>query len=278
MPHDIIALIPVYNDVDCVKRLHSKLLEMGIYSIWGDGKFPLFESINDSSLSTDGTREYLQDAFKVLLLDYPDITLPDKLTQMLHIAGRMGYKYAITFGADEIPEGNFEELVKTIDQFSNDEPMVFNLPFITTDEYVYSLPNVERVFKFPDRISVRGAHYLFYRDDETEAIRSSMLMFTSIKVHHDHTIRPKDRDKKMTDYQIKRIGEEKKHVLAEHYKLPVKPNYETLNKLYPNNEILEEENQSGKKIFKVIGTKDTGPLLSSWKRTFDKKNMIILEY
>lgn len=280
MSHDIIAIIPVYNDVHCVKRLSGILVDMGISSIWGDGKFPLFKSIGNSSISTDGTREIIKSTHNAVLMDYPDMTLPDKLTTMLKMAGDMGYKYAVFFGADEIPSGDFEALTIRLDKATEDIPLVLCLPFKTKDEHVYSLDYVERIFKYPSRISARGAHYMFFRDDDTVALRCPPFVYNEVIISHDHTIRNSVRDKMMTDYQIQRIGQEKAELQAELIGITTEVNYVNLKKIYPEFAIDEDITDSGRKVFYIRNREgfriDPSKLIHNWKRQRHSDGLIVI--
>jgi hypothetical protein len=280
MSDNILAIIPVYNDLAGATRLYQILSDNNIYSIWGDGKFPLYEDNNKSSLSNDGTREYLQDAQKTLLLDMPDFTLPAKLTSMLHMAGEMGYRYAILFGADEYPEGDFDALERTLDNLHTKEPTVHCLPFETDDKNVYSLDHVERVFELPSRISVKKVHYMFFKDDETKAMRCSPITYNEVKIIHDHTIRPQERDDKMTAYQIHEKGQEKAELQAEMLGITTEVTYDNLKVIYPQFEIDEEITPQGKTVFYIRDKKgfrvDSSKLIHNWKRQRQPGGLVVV--
>lgn len=262
MRNDIVAIIQTYNDFQGVKRLHSKLKKYGISSIWGDGRFPDFEKINDSDLSSDGTRDYLLAQNDTKVMYYPKMYEYDKLTKLLHTAGNMAYKYAILFGCDEYPIGDFDELIKNLKH--EDKPNVCRLKLTKEsekDNNTHPADYVERVFVYPQRISVKTTHWSYYTDDGSKAIISDKKIIEGIIVHHNQSIRPKEREGLMSEYQVKQFTNERSGFFAKALGIDSKPSMKGLEILFPDNEIIEHERH-----FSIKGKVEAKRLLFSWLR------------
>jgi len=272
---DIVAIAQTYNDFEGVKRLHSKLKEKGIFSIWGDGRYPDFEKINNSDLSSDETRDYLLAQDDIKLMYYPNMLEYDKLTKLLHTAGKMGFKYAILFGCDEYPIGDFKELVNNLNKLE-DKPAVHRLKFTKKgkkDRQTHPFNYVERVFRYPGRISVKITHWRYHIDGKTELNVSDKKRIKGITIHHDQTIRPKEREYKMSEYQVKQFGNERSGFFAEAFGIDSNPTMRGLKKLFPNNEIIEHE-----KHFSIKGETNAKRLLFSWLRWRDFEELCVKKF
>ena len=256
----LVAIIQVYNDIDGVKRLHSELSKHGIKSIWGDGRFCDFQKVNDSDLSTDGTREYIQAQNNTVLLDLGDMLEYDKLTSILHHAGSMGYEYALLLSCDEVPKGSFpdlEEYLRTLP----DTPAVLRLKFDANEWKTHPDKFVERLFHYPARISCKLTHWCYHIDDHKDVYLSDIKPVEGVSIYHDNTIRPRKRELQMAEYQCKQIKNERGDHLAKRLGISSKVDLKSLKKLYPNHEIRTEKDG----YYTVLGKVDIKKLLFTWK-------------
>lgn len=280
MAHDIIAIIPVYNDIDGFKRLYDNLHNRGINMIVGDGRFPLFETIDSNDNSTDGLDKFCYGKSDIILQEYGLMTLPEKLSSMMKLAGEIGYKYTILFGADEIPHGDFEMLVDMLDN-KEEKPDLYRVKFSTGDPNTHSANFVERVVRYPHRVSVRNSHYMYFREGEDTPIISDEITIPGVSIIHDKTIRDNIRDNMMTTYQTKRIGQEKGSMHAYYKGVDDKPTLLSLQKLYPGHEISEDISAQGKKVFKILDRTGfrTQPsrLVSNWVRMRERDGLVVVE-
>jgi len=218
----LVAIIQVYNDIDGVKRLHKELSKHGIKSIWGDGRFCDFQRINDSDLSTDGTREFIQDQNDTVLLDLGDMLEYDKLTLILQHAGYLGYEYALLLSCDEIPKGSFRDLEGYLRTLP-DTPNVYRLVYDATEWNTHTDKFVERLFHYPGRISCKLTHWCYHIDDSKDVYLSDKKPVKGVSIYHDNSIRPRKRELQMTEYQMHQIKNERGDHFAKRLGISPKP-------------------------------------------------------
>lgn len=264
------AIIQVYNDLDGVKRLHKELSKQGIHSIWGDGRFPDFEQINGSDLSTDGTREFLKVQNNTVLLDLPDSYEYDKLTNLLHHAGYLGYEYALLLSCDEIPRGSFKELEDNLRSLPA-EPAVLRLDYEANENHTHKDNFVERLFHYPSRISCKLTHWSYHIDDSKDVYLSDKKAIGGIIVYHDNSIRPRKRELQMSEYQCKQVKNERGDHFAKRLGISPKVDLKSLKKLYPKHRIRKEKEG----YYTVLGKVDTRPLLFTWKRISTSDGLLV---
>lgn len=263
MNNSICPIILFYNDLEGIRRLHTKLKEHKICSIWADGRFHDFKKIRNSDNSTDGSLEYLDKQLDCIVLRCEPLLEYEKLTRLLHLTGDIGYKYAILLSCDELPVGSFDELVKNLDNW-RDEPQLYRLNFTTEtkkDIHTHSENFVERVFRYPNRFNVNITHWSYYIDDNKKVTLSPKKAIKGITIHHDLAIRNKDREEMMTEYQkIQKVNEHENYYIRKQG-LESTPTLEGLTKLFPDCKIGEKG-----RYFIIQGEMDTTKLPVKWFR------------
>jgi len=202
-------IIPFYNDFKALQRLLLHIKITNIPLILCDGRFHQFKKINDSDLSTDGSR-FLVHGFKnTKLIDSGACSIEEKLNSLFHEVAKNGHSHALLLGCDEYPIGDLNLLQKNLEKFKQTEPMLIRVPFIEHKERMEK-PNyfIERIFYMPDQIKARGSFWKFYsKADETKGIQKPMQSHPScvlgITIHHDNKIREKERNDLMNEYQMR---------------------------------------------------------------------------
>lgn len=258
------CIIPFYQDVDAGYELLDTLDIMRCPSIWADGPFTEYHELHGGPVqSDDGLRELIEQSKNTTLLDCGVGYVQDKWNSMLSEAGRQGYEYAFLFGCDELPSGDFEESVNNIP--SSPRPMIFR---IWMDEkgnnegerfQDYS-GSKERVFFRPGDIEARELHWAFFDRTikDSYPIVSDKQHVEGVSFIHDNTRRPKDRDRKMQEYQKKRVPQEYKksidviNQVHNHNHI----NIQLLKDRYPGCDIDESRRYDGTQQFKIYGSSE----------------------
>ena len=210
----LVAIVPFYNDFKALQRLLMHLSSMGMPSILCDGRFHNFQKINDSDISTDGSRFLVQGYKNTTLLNCGPCHVDEKLNVLFHEAAKQGYSHCILLGSDEDIEGDIELLKKELDQISKDEPVLIRIPFEEKNPKLDKPPSfIERIFYMPGLIRAKGTFQSFYSaSDQAKTIstpmKSNPVGINAITIQHDSTIRTKERNELMKNYQ-KLIKEKK---------------------------------------------------------------------
>lgn len=199
----ICAVTSFYQDFEGGKRLYEHLHKHGIYSIWQDGRFPNFKQINNSDLSTDDLREFLESKEDALLLKEGEGLhwLHEKLTNLFHKAGELGYEYVILLGSDEYLEGDFQFLLDNLRMYEVGEPCYYRLDIDETNpkDRTNKDQGIERIFYKPECFTVDRTHWCYFIDGKRAT--SYPQIIKGIKIIHDDHIRTKERNRLMDDYQ-----------------------------------------------------------------------------
>ena len=259
-----------------IKRLHAKLKEHKIRSIWADGRFLEFQQINQSDNSTDGSIEYLNEQPDTFVYEYGLCREYDKISFLMNLAGDVGYKYVIMFGCDEYPEGDFRQLLSNLSKLK-DEPAVYRVPFKvhendTTNKPLSKNNQVERIFIHPNRIKVKNTHWSFFIDDSDKPNRSSEESVKGITIVHDQSIRDKDRDKMMTEYQKKQYMDERQNYYIHDKGLDPKPTIQGLVRLFPLCKVIDR-----KRYFLIKGNYNITKLPLKWIRTRIPEGLCVMK-
>ena len=187
---------------------------MGIPSILSDGRFHNFQKIDESDFSTDGSRFLVQSFKNITLINCGPCYVDEKLNVLFHEAAKQGYNHAILLGSDEDIEGDIELLKKELEKFSEKEPLLISVPFEEKNPKLDKPPKfIERIFYMPGLIRAKGTYQSFYSAaDQAKGISNPMnsnpVSIDAITIHHDSTIRTKERNELMKNYQ-KLIKEKK---------------------------------------------------------------------
>lgn len=266
MNNSICAVISFYNDLEGIKRLHAKLKQHKIHSIWADGRFHDFKQINQLDNSTDGSSEYLKEQKDVFVYEYGLCYEYDKLSFLINLAGDTGYDYVIMFGCDEYPEGDFKELIKNLDKLYDGKPAVYRVHFKIHENDATNKPlsknnQVERIFIHPNRIKIKNTHWSFFIDNSDKPNRSSEESVKGITIVHDQSIRDKDRDDMMNQYQEKQRLDERENYYIHSQGLESTPTLEGLHKLFPNCRGIDKG-----RYFIIQGKIDATKLPLKWTR------------
>jgi len=207
----IVAIIPFYNDFKALQRLLLSISSMNIPSIFCDGRFHDFKKINDSDFSTDGSRFLTLGFKKTKLIDCGPCYIEEKINKLFHEASKLGYSHTLLIGCDEYLKGDLKLLQQNLKNFDQKEPMIIRMPFqehSTNEKLNRKDLFIERIFFMPGLIRARGSHRLFYSaidqaKGKKQSMQSSPSTISSVTLHHDNTIRTKDRNELMLEYQNK---------------------------------------------------------------------------
>jgi len=240
----IVAIIQFYNDLDGMKRLYDSLHEYGIDSIWVDGRFKVFTKINNSDQSTDGSREFIKSKPDATLCTLPVMFEYDSKSILLEKA--RDYDYAIQFGCDEYPVGDFDELVRNLDEISDGSPAVYRVNAVidkadTTGRLLTKNGKTEKIFCKPHRIKCHNTHWSHFIDSSDAPYRSLEKAVGGITIHHDQSIRESSREELMDKYQKIQYFDERQKYYIHKNKIKKKPSMEGLNILFPFAKIIEND-------------------------------------
>jgi len=203
----IVAIIPFYNDFKALQRLLMNLSSMGMPSILCDGRFHNFQKIDESDFSTDGSRFLVQGFKDAILINCGPCYVDEKINALLDEAEKQGYSHSILLGSDENIEGSIKLLKKELEKISGIEPLLISLPFEEKNPKLDKPPKfIERVFFMPGQIRAKGNYQSFYSVvDQANGIsppmKSNPVSINAITIHHDSTIRTKERNELMKNYQ-----------------------------------------------------------------------------
>lgn len=210
----IVVLVPFYNEFKALQRLLLHLSKMNLSSILCDGRFHNFQKVDESDFSTDGSRFLVQGFKNTNLIDCGPCYVDEKFNMLFHEAAKQGYTHCILLGSDEDIEGDIELLKKELVQISNDEPLLISVPFDEKNPKLDKPPSsIERIFFMPGLIRANGNYQSFYSAADqakgvSDPMKSNLVNINSITIHHDSTIRTKERNELMKNYQ-KLIKEKK---------------------------------------------------------------------
>jgi hypothetical protein len=211
------ATVGFYQDGIAGKRLLKNLTDLGIPSIWGDGRVYGFTAIDSSNFSTDGFREVIQNTPNATLIDI-GLQFPGQGTQKLfHTAAKMGYNYVINLGCDEYLEGDVDLFIENLGRIPLKEPTRMKIPIVEHNpEHNNNAKHVQsRVVYMPQYVEIKNIHWIyyhnFYGDDRPVimGVEKNDPLVLGLTLHHDDTIRPDWRNTVMDIFQKEQVKRER---------------------------------------------------------------------
>lgn len=204
---NLVAIVPFYNDFKALQRLLMNLNSIKLPAILCDGRFHNFEKINDSDLSTDGSRFLIHGFKNTTLIELSSCYVDEKINKLFHEAARQNYSHGMLLGCDEYPEGDFDIIQKNLQTLDQTDPRIFRVPFHEHKSKLDRPPDyIERIFQMPGLIRAKGTYNTFFSAaDQAKGIltpmKSHSQVISGITIHHDNSIRDKKRNELMKDYQ-----------------------------------------------------------------------------
>ncbi len=184
-----------------------------------DGRVEGFPQINNSDVSTDGLYEEALRFSNVKIVSKGLTKVGESTTNLMKLAGEMGYKYTLLVSCDEYVEGDSDLLVSNLNHIPLKEPSRIVVPFVEHNMKDNWNNNggkfvAERIVYLPIHVYIKSVHWLYYhRYHGAEVLmdkRTPLAM--GITVHHDDTIREGWRNKMMDDFQVKQREYEQKKI------------------------------------------------------------------
>lgn len=210
MTRGFVALVNFYQDRKGGSRLLRNLDSMEIPSIWFDGAVETFPLINNCESSTDGLPKEILSYKRTHLISGDKGTIARGRTRMLKMAATLGYEFALIIDCDEYLEGDVDLFESNLLRMVGIEPRVYSVPFIEHNPNP-KLPStradiVERIVYKPQFVSVQKAHYGFFHSlyGTDVAIDPKTPVVFGLTIHQDDTVRDKERNEMMDEYQQKR--------------------------------------------------------------------------
>jgi hypothetical protein len=215
-PSDIIVYIPVYNDNEALTRNLSKLERLGLKALVVDGRFKDFPQIKGSDYS-GMTTKMLVDGRGHHFYALEPKREEEKLNYAMRIAHKLGYKVFMYIGADAYLEGDINEfLINLTRQY---ERFVVGATMLQI-EAVETQPDAKwnntssrqpRILLNYNEMEARHLHWTMFEKgapDDTP-LAGQQIIVEGLKIIHDNTIRPKERDDMMTKYQDTNVPRER---------------------------------------------------------------------
>lgn len=201
---DLITYIPVYNDLNALKRavqsvrrtLKSKILVVG-------GRFVNFPQVNGSDYSTDGTIEWCLEQPDIEFQKLEPCNCEDKWNFARDIARAQNYKWMFVLESDGYLEGELtEEYLKEMDHFlENPTPIQVKFVNIHTTPPDQQLGDRQtRLFYQVGELEVKHRHWWYFNRWTDERIKP-LGFIDKIVLYHDSSIRDPEWEKKMLEYQ-----------------------------------------------------------------------------
>jgi hypothetical protein len=174
-----------------------------------DGRFTDFPQINGSDLSTDGTKE-LTEKTGNYYMPFEECLEQDKYTAGLKFGYSKGYKYMMWLASDEYIEGDMDRYISLLDNADITKPLILRVPYKEHNihsKYAHDWKEQPRTHVNYKDMSYRNVHWHAYNGDQRIVATGRIA---GITIHHDDTIRPKERDLLMDDYADILVEKEKK--------------------------------------------------------------------
>lgn len=191
-----------YNDVHAMKRHLDSTLALGLFTIVVDGKYRGFEG--DVYYSTDGMIDLVKSYSNTLYICDESLDLEElKNNAGFSKAHELGYEYVILLGADEYLEGDVDTMLLYVDTLRKyfPEQHLFNINVVEhnlNDIWNRTLTHMARLFHDPVNFEGKYTHWMrFYKGEKV----SGVYIVDGITMHHDDSIRPKDRNEQMLRFQ-----------------------------------------------------------------------------
>lgn len=213
----VCVLVGFFQDGVAGKRLAKNLQDLGIDSIWIDGRVEGFMAIDNSNLSTDGFKETLRNYSHVKHVhDFGLAPAGQSITWGFKCAAQMGYDYVIVMGCDEYLEGDFDLFRENLTRIKRNEPTRFRMPIEEHNpEHNHNAEHAQsRVISMPQYVYIKNIHWLYFHNffgpdhPVIMAKHDNNPLVLGLTLHHDDTIRPAWRNNLMDIYQSKKTDEE----------------------------------------------------------------------
>ena len=169
-----------------------------------DGAFPLFEH-DGKDKSDDGSRELILSYDNTTILDTGFNFMPVKNNKAFKWAAKNGYDAVLIMGADEYLEGDPNRLIIDDSYPLAQVQMEEHNP---TAKYNKVDDISPRLVINPGFITCKDVHWFYFFMNELIAFHE-MPLIEGIKIHSDDTLRPDERDAKMTRYQDRNVPVER---------------------------------------------------------------------
>lgn len=219
---DIIVYIPVYNDLIALKHNLKKLDKLGLKALVVDGRFTDFPQINNDDYSSDGLQEFIQDT----ILDNPhsfDIHKPCREQDKLNYAMRQAFsdlycKVFMYIGADAYLQGDIDEfLINLTRQYERFVTGPAILQILTEEtqpgaKWNNTATRQPRILLNYHLMEARHTHWAMFEKGAPDdmPLEHQQVVVEGLKIIHDNTIRPKERDDLMTAYQNTNVLRERR--------------------------------------------------------------------
>lgn len=225
---------PIYNDVVAWKRTGDNCLDHKLLTIMDDGRFPGFRKINGSDNSTDGSKELILSYPNTMYFAHGEDYEEAKFNFAMHLASKMGFEYVILLGSDEWIVGNIWSLLAELDKRMLNLPEFESQSFQTAvDEHQPQnkwnkfITQSPKVYYGPGLLRTRYSHWLRYSATQIAKEQRDLPLHEhqrvlpgekTIVIHHDDSIRGKERNDFMTKFQDRNVLRERNLVAGEVFK------------------------------------------------------------
>jgi hypothetical protein len=214
--NDIICYIPVYNDAVALERCLTKLDKLGIQALVIDGRFTDFPQIEDNDVSTDQTMEVATSHHAHYVMAEP-MREQNKFNLALEIARERGFEVFMYCGADAYYEGDIDEFMMNLQRFYEQYAAEPTLVCVFAEEtqpdakWNNTSSRQPRIIFNYWKMEARHLHWTMYEKGapDTQPLQTVYDIVEGIKLYHDNTIRPKERDDMMTAYQNHNVPRER---------------------------------------------------------------------
>ena len=227
-PRDIVCYIPVYNDREALKRCIEKLKKLGIRILVVDGRYTDFPQIGGFDHSVDGSGIMAVDMGAYVWYCEPGRE-EDKLNVALQKAKDMDAKVFMYCGADAYFEGDIDEFMLSLQRYYEQyavEPTQISVETVELQpdaKWNNTSTRQPRILLNYWKFEAKFLHWtLFEREgDKLKPVLPVNEIVEGIKLYHDNSIRPKERDDMMTKYQDGNVPRERdmymKHLVPKAY-------------------------------------------------------------
>lgn len=222
---------PIYNDATAWKRTGDNCRDHKLLVIMDDGRFPGFKKINGSDNSTDGSKELILSYPNTMYFAHGEDYEEAKFNFAMHLAAKMGFEYVILLGSDEWIVGDIGKLVNELDKRMIKLPAWESQAFhCAIDEHQAQnkwnrfITESPKIYYGPGLLRTRFTHWLRYsstqiartqKDDPLAVFQKRLLGEKTIVIHHDDSIRGKERNQLMTKFQDGNVERERQRIMRE---------------------------------------------------------------
>jgi len=226
---DIICYVPVYNDADALGRCLKRLDILGIRGLVVDGRFTDFPQINRHDYSTDKTKEVAESYNAIFEYKSPGRE-QDKLNFAFDIARKHGYEVFMYCGADAFFEGDMSEFLLDLQRLYDRHvtlPTLINMQakeLQPDSKWNNTGSRQPRIILNYWKIEARHLHWTLYEKGAPDITPLNPIgtIIGGLILYHDNSVRPKERDNLMTEYQNGNVPRERalfmRHIVPKTHK------------------------------------------------------------